>query len=309
MRKHVIAGCLLALLAPKSASAGTIFFDDAQRLSLSWGADAYYSFLGLSASVMPPMVGENVLDAKEEDQVYGYLLSHIYIPRYLNLELSANPLPILGVYLKSEQPGIYGAGAVYQSINLIESITAGFPEPGALSLFIGNNVFFVNFENNETVGMGFGGFLVSYGNYHIVNNLLVSENWWELEGKLKGVSISELRKLSFSFRVGARFHAHPEIDDTVYLSFVRDHLDKGTSAWSLFQNTSFEVRADFSTQDLKPSRFVALLGKKFPISEGAVVFHLAAGVSGVFRGGYSGTLQQTALVDGLSLLIRPNLTF
>jgi len=297
--------CALA----RPALAGSTFLDEAQQLRLDWGADAYYSFLGVNGSLISPQSGENVIDAQAEDGVYAYLLRNFFFPKMLQLELSINPLPVAGVYLKSQQRGFYERGKIIDQVNIIESVTSGFPEPGAVSLFIGNNVFMMNFDTGETEGIGFGGLLVSYGNYHIVSNELVRENWLETEAKLKGIALSNTQKLSFSFRVGARFHSHPDIRNSVYVSMARSHLDRQYWGWSPLRNSEAEFRADFSQHDGRPTRFIALFGKKLPSPEGEYIFSLALGVEGVFASGYSGRLAQNKLEAGWTFLLRPNVAF
>jgi len=295
--------------APKTTLAGSLFLDETQQLRIDWGGDAYYSFVGFNGSLLNPQEGQNVIDAAAEGGVYGYLLENFLFPHMLNLELSVNPLPVVGVYLKSEQPSFYDRGKIVTNLNIIESVTSGFPEPGAVSLFLGNNVFLVNFDSGETEGIGFGGLLLSYGNYHIVSNELVRENWLETEAKLKGISLSETQKLAFSFRVGARFHSHHDIRNTVYISMARSHLDRQYWGWSPFKNSEAEFRTDFSQSGLQPTRVLILAGKKLPSPEGEYVFSLAVGVEGIFADGYSGNLAKRKLETGWTFLLRPNIAF
>lgn len=296
-------------LMSRNAHAGAIFIDEEQRYSLTWGFDAYYTFLSFSGSLIRPTVGVNILDAKEEDNVYLELLRNIYIPRTFNLEASVNPLPLLGTYIKDQHLAFYNRAEVIDGLNLIESVSAGFPEPGAVSLFLGNNVFIVNFETDETEGIGYGGLLFSYGRHHIVSNTLVNDDWLEVEAKLKGIFLSETHRVSFSFRVGGRLHDHPNIRNTVYVSLVRSHQDREYHGWSPLLNSEAEFRYDMDTDDFRPSRFIAVFGKKMPSPGGAVIFSLALGVLGVFQHGYTGRLANNTVESGWTFLIRPNVSF
>jgi hypothetical protein len=226
------------------------------------------------------------------------------------LDREATSYSVLGVYLKSEHRSLYDRGKVVGSVNILESVTSGFPEPGAVSLFLGNNVFLVNFDTNETEGIGFGGLLLSYGNYHIASNDLIRDNWLETEAKLKGVTLSATEKRSFSFRVGARFHGHPDIRNTVYLSMARSQLDRHYWGWLPLQNSDAEFRADFSPVTLRPTRLLVLAGKKMPSPSGEYVFSLSLGVEGVFAAGYAGALAaQHQVQPGWTFLLRPNIGF
>jgi hypothetical protein len=301
---------LVLLFALSSARAGNLFLDEGQRLSLNWGFDPYYTFAGLTMSLLQPIVGENVLDAGAEPNIYWTLLRGFYLPRTMNLEVSVNPLPVTGVLLKTHARSFYDSAEITDGLNVIQSMTDGFPEPWAVSLFLGTNVFLVNFDNDETEGIGFGGFLFSYGNLHIVNNKLVDDHWLEVEAKLKGVSLSEQNKLSFSIRAGTRLHAHEEAADTLYLSLQRSHTNRAYTGWSLVQNVDIETRFDVRIQDFKPTRLILLAGKRFPLGDdGDYIFTMALGALAVFKSAYSGALEADAHVQPLTFLIRPMLSF
>ena len=111
---------------------------DQKRLSLELELDAYYSSLDLIASLTDkpiPDVGE-----KSEFEIYKDLLLSSYLPRFLLLEASVNPMPCLGVLIKENAQDFYEDAEVADGINLVRVVTAGFEEPYALSMFLGNVV-------------------------------------------------------------------------------------------------------------------------------------------------------------------------
>ena len=291
------------------ALAGSLFVDAEKRYALHWGLDPYYAFVGLNGSVISPDAGANVLDARAEETIYLYLLRTFFLPHMINVELSLNPMPIAGIYLKTRQRRFYDRAEIYGDVNMLESITVGFPEPGAVSLFLGNNAFLVNDTTRETEGIGFGGLLISYGNYHIANNVPIRDDWFEGEAKVKGIALSATQALAFSFRVGARLHGHRDIRNTVYLSMKRTHDDRAYLGWSILRNSDAEFRIDFAMKGLGPTRLVALVGKKVPILAGAAIVSLGVGVEGIFSSGYVGSLASTTVDTGWTLLLRPNVTF
>src|SRR3989338_524797 len=139
---------------------------DKKRISLEYELDPYYSSIDLYISLTDkpiPDVGE-----KEEGEIYKDLLYSSYIPQFLLLEASVNPLPNLGVYLKDRNPDIYRQGEISGNFNLIRAMTAGFEDPHAVSVFFGNVVNFVTPGEDRLYGnKGYMGYLFSTGNYHI----------------------------------------------------------------------------------------------------------------------------------------------
>lgn len=285
----------------------SVFFDSKYRKSIDLNLDAYYSSLGLN---LPLSSGEKqVLDASAEQNLYFYLIKNFLKPQSIRFEASINPMPIGGVYLKSNYNSIYNRAEVMPSLNLIRSISEGFPDPGALSLFLGNQVYFGDYETKKIKGIGYGGFLLSYGNYHIVSNNLIPDNWIEAEFKLKGGMIDDLREIFFSFRFGSRVNFEPNIHDSVYFSIKRDRVDRSYFGLSPIKNSSLELRLDVNLASLNPSRFLLLFGKKISTPGGKYVFSLSMGVLGIFKDGYSGKLADDKVVEGWTFLFRPNVKF
>ncbi|HAP67429.1 MAG TPA: hypothetical protein DCQ99_06485, partial [Nitrospinae bacterium] len=158
---------------------------DKKRVSLEYEIDPYYSSIDLFISLTDkpiPDVGE-----KEEVEIYKDLLYSSHIPQFLLLEASVNPLPSLGVYLKDRNLDTYNRGEISPNFNLIKAMTAGFEEPHALSVFFGNVLNFVTPGEDRLYGnKGYMGYLFSMGNYHIKDNVLINDNWYEIEWKIKG---------------------------------------------------------------------------------------------------------------------------
>jgi hypothetical protein len=58
-------------------------------------------------------------------------------------------------------------------------------------------------DGKEIKGNGYSRYLFSAGNYHIKDNLLIHDRWQEFEWKMKGDLKSQVKKLSWSLRIGA----------------------------------------------------------------------------------------------------------
>ena len=314
---HTRMDAMLVLLAfcfclsPLSAQAGKawiFFLNEQHSRTLDLQIDPYYSALGYGDMISDEE--PTVLDAHAEESIYGHLLWHFFDPQSVRLEVSANPLPILGVYLKRQRSDFYRKAQVNENFHLIKAMTLGFPDPGALSIFFGNKAYIGDYETGELTGVGYGGVLLSFGNYHVVNNSLVADPWVEMETKLKGGSFAEDREINFSFRVGGRAHLNQNIKHTVYFAVKRDRVDRDYFGWSPLKNSALEVRVDVNVEDYRPSQYLVLLGKKFPVRDSRLVFSLGLGLLRVAGSGYKGALANSvAHKNSWSILLRPNISF
>ena len=116
--------------------------------------DAYYTSLGLYVALTKspiPHVGD-----QSEKELYLTLLSRAYAPRFLVIEGSVNPLPYAGTYIKERHTNFYDEARVTGSFNWIKAVTAGFEEPYAYSVFLGNIVDFGLGDMLQIVGAEIG---------------------------------------------------------------------------------------------------------------------------------------------------------
>jgi len=251
-----------------------------------------------------PRVGE-----KSEAEIYATLLSRAaLLPRFVVFEASVNPLPYLGVYIKRNEPGLYENAQISGSFNWVQALTAGFEEPYALSLLAGNVVAFDVRGSSEVKGLGYSGYLYSIGNYHIKDNTLIHDRWHEMEWKLKGDRKSPVKKLSWSFRIGAKLHGHPDILDILYLSFRRSRLDYRLDESSLLHNSGFEYTVDLNLGSYSPVRHYFTVDKKWPIENKQMAFTLALGFIRESAARYSGPLANGE-GNNFQFLVQPNIAF
>jgi hypothetical protein len=276
--------------------------------------DPYYSAVGMYNSLTGKPIPHMKVDSELE--IYRELISKFYQPRTLILEASLNPLPYAGTLIRKHQPGVYDRAQWTSNFNLVQAVTAGFEEPWAVSLFLGNVVSFDTIKN-PLLGKrnGYSGMLVSYGNYHIKDNTLVKDDWVELEGKLKGEEILKDRSLRWSFRGGAKFHGNRYIADSFYVGFRRSRTDfkegSGTSFW--LHNSGFEYISDFSQKKLEPLRHYFVVDKKFPAKNSRMAFTLGLGFVWTADKKYSGPLADRApgarSANNFQFILQPNLEF
>jgi hypothetical protein len=278
-----------------------------QFVELELELDAYYTNIGLFLALTKtpiPHVGE-----KTEKEIYTTLLRRAYAPRFLVLEASVNPLPYLGTYIREDHRDFYDDARVSGSFNWVKAVTAGFEEPYAVSAFLGNVVDFDVPENKKIRGKGFSGLLYSTGTYHIKDNVLVRDDWEEIEWKVKGDWKTPDRKLSWSFRVGLKLHDNPDITDIYYLSFRRSRLDFDPRGQSVFNNSGFEYTVDLERGTLTAIRHYFYVDKKWPFEGKKMAFALAMGFVWESARKYSGALAAGSDAGGTQIILRPNIEF
>ncbi len=282
--------------------------EEFKRFKIVFEPDAYYTNIELITSLTKapiPQLGE-----KTESEIYRTLISGAAVlPRFLVLEGSFNPLPYLGVSIKEHDRNFYDNAQLSGSFNWVKAVTAGFEEPWAVSVLAGNVVNFDVSGRKDIKGIGYSGYLISRGNYHIKDNELIKDNWWEYEWKIKGDRKSPVKKLSWSFRIGLKLHENPDITDIIYLSFRRSRTDYRPEKLSLFNNSGFEYTFDMDRKTLGSIRHYFYVDKKWPFENKKMAFSLAAGFVWESSKKYTGPLAVGRESDDFQIILRPNIEF
>ena len=279
-----------------------------KRINLEYELDPYYSsvdlFVSLTDKPIPDVAERGELD------IYKDLIYSSYIPQFLVFEASVNPLPNLGVYLKEQNLDLYKQGEISGNFNLIKAMTAGFEEPHAASVFFGNVVNYRAPGGDKIYGnKGYIGYLFSMGNYHIKDNVLIKDNWYEIEWKIKGDRKTPISRLNWSFRVGGKLHEHTEIMNILYFSMRRSRVDYKESAASMLRNSGFEYTIDVSTKNYEAIRHYFFVDKKWPWKSMNVAFSIALGFVWESDQKYSGSLKEKEKRDDFQFILRPNISF
>lgn len=270
--------------------------------------DPYYTDLDINIPLTEKPIPTITSDS--ETEIYRELTKGSLIPRFMLLEASVYPMPVLGAYIKRHTPGLYSQGEIgHSGVNIFESITAGFQEPYAFSVFFGNVARLVR-PNEKLVedNMGYSGYLVSVGNKHIKDNTLISDNWMELEWKIKGKFDYPGRKVDWSFRIGARKNSNPYIVDQVYISIQRSNLDFHAPFLNWIANSNLDMKLFFSQYGGKVVREEYVVGKKYPVTRYRFSPTLDFGLIWDSPGSYTGPLQ-TKSVSTWTLVFRPSVEF
>ena len=281
---------------------------DKKRVSLEYEIDPYYSSIDLFISLTDKPISD--VGEKEEVEIYKDLLYSSHIPQFLLFEASVNPLPSLGVYLKDRNLDTYNRGEISPNFNLIKAMTAGFEEPHALSVFFGNVVNFATPGEDRLYGnKGYMGYLFSMGNYHIKDNVLINDNWYEIEWKIKGDRKTPTSRLNWSFRIGGKLHENTEIRNILYFSIRRSRIDYEASPAAILRNSGFEYTADVSTKNYDVMRHYFFVDKKWPWKRIGTAFSIAVGFVWESDQKYSGSLKEKGKRDDFQFILRPNISF
>ncbi len=268
--------------------------------------DPYYSNLGYYISLTDEAIPEVIED--NETVLYLRLLDRAFsTPRFMVLELSVNPLPLLGVHIRKHHANTYENAQLRGDFNLVQALTEGFEEPYALSLFLGGVEQFVQpGQSKISSNKSYNGYLLSIGSKHIVNNQLVDDNWYELEWKIKGDQDFHNRQLSWSLRVGAKIHDNQDITDVVYFGLRRNHFDSETNG-SWFDDADIEYTIELNKNNLSLTEQSLFVNKKWatPFSQ-SIAFEFGIGFV-LERNKYLGSLQSQT--DEFSVILRPGFHF
>jgi len=282
--------------------------EEFKRFKVVFEPDAYYTDVDLIIALTRtplPHLGE-----KSETEIYTTLLSRAAVlPQFLVLEASVNPMPYFGTYIREHNPNFYENAQVSGSFNWVKAVTAGFEEPYAVSCLAGNVATFDIPGNKDAKGLGYSGYLFSAGNYHIKDNVLIHDEWQEYEWKMKGDMKTPDKKLSWSFRVGAKNHGNPYITNVFYVSVRRSRLDYKPVGSSLFYNSGFEYTYDMDQRTFNPIRQYFYVDKKWPFEGKQMALSLALGFVWESAKKYSGPIAAGRTKDDFQFILRPNLEF
>jgi hypothetical protein len=277
-----------------------------KRFQVVFELDAYYTDLDFVIALTRNPILD--LGEKTEAEIYATLLTRAAVlPQFLVLEASINPLPYFGTYVRSHWKRFYQDAQLSDNFNWIKTLTAGFEEPYAFSVLVGN---VANFEVpglQDTKGLGYSGYLISYGNFHIKDNRLISDDWWEFEWKMKGDRKSPVKKLNWSFRIGAKEHSNPNITDILYVSFRRSRVDYKSEGSFLFNNSGFEYTYSMDRRSFSAIQHYLTVDKKWPLESWRIAPALGLGFVWESSRKYTGSLARGR--DNFQFIIRPNIEF
>jgi len=273
-------------------------------IEIEW--DAYYSNIGFYQSLTNQPIPEIIED--DETSTYKRMFDRVFNkPRFMLIELGVYPLPYATAYVQEKHLSTYEKATI-GDFNVLQAITAGYDEPYALSLFFGSVVRFIKpGEEKKLKNRGYNGWVLSYGDQHIVKNQLVDDNWYELEWKIKGDKDFEAKTLSWSFRIGGKVHDNQNITDVLYFGIRRNHLDVASDDLSWFENADIEYKIDLDKDTFELSQQSLFINKKWP----TLIFRKSTFEFGVGfiqqKRKYVGQLENQQ--EDFQLILRPSFKF
>ncbi|MDH4188986.1 MAG: hypothetical protein OEW21_02110 [Betaproteobacteria bacterium] len=282
---------------------------DKPKLETLWEWSPYYSSMGLHV----PLTDEAFPDGgrMKEADVYRQLFLRSLRPSVLLIEASVYPMPVLGVWTRSHNTDFYNHAIIGGSnkLNVVQIVTAGFQEPWAVSAFLGSQMKFSREdEDSRDTNRGYMGYLVSAGKKHIKENVLIDDDWLEVEWKMKGDRTFKEDRLSWSFRLGGKFNRNPDITDTAYLGITRSSLDFRSPFLSFLYNSRVTLFTEFSMRHPMLLRQEVIFGKKYPSEALGMAWEVDFGLIFERASKYTGPLAPLATTS-YTLVIRPNIVF
>ncbi|MEI7841671.1 MAG: hypothetical protein WCI39_01460 [Gallionellaceae bacterium] len=295
--------------APAAIAQSAPAYEEKSKVDWMWEIDPYYTDFGVNI----PLTSKPIptIRSTSEAVIYRELIEGSLIPRFMVVETSIYPMPLLGTYLKASEPNFYGQGRIghHSSVNILESATAGFQEPWAVSAFFGNIAKIVRpGEQRKGSNVGYTGYLISAGVKHIKNNDMIDDRWMEFEWKIKGNVDYFDEKLGWSFRIGSKLHDNELITDVLYLSLYRSNLNAHLPFLDWISNSALDVKMHFAKKTGHLIRQEYVIGKKYPRVGQAYTPTLDIGVVWSSPEEYSGLLRTTE-VNTLTLVFRPSVQF
>lgn len=263
---------------------------------------AYYSSVGLYVPISDDPFPDG--GQLEEMDVYRKLLERSWRPNVVIFEASVYPMPVAGVWLRRNATDFYDI-----SPTLIEAVTAGFQEPWAVSAFFGSQMKFSRAgESERETNRAYLGYLISGGSKHIKKNVLIDDDWLELEWKMKGERIFREQRLEWSFRVGGRYNANRDIADTLHFGVRRSNLDFKSPVLSWLDNSRVDLFTELDVDGFRIVRQELIFGKKYPLESRKYALEFDVGLIYEHASKYTGDLAPLSKT-AITVVFRPNIVF
>lgn len=275
-------------------------------IEYGYEADIYYS--NISAYLDLDTANE-LQDAslKSEKQIYKELIQNTFHPNVFLTELAIHPMPITGIYLKSEQREFYDKFE-FDNFNPIRSITAGFEEPYSLSFFFGRMILFSKAKDLSIKNRAFIGYLFSIGNYTIKDNSAYENKWLRMEFKLKGTRSKKTQDLDWSFRIGTQLNHNNSFANTLYIGARRSKIQYTKNQYSFINNGAINSLLEVN-YNFELTKAELVYEKILPVKlRKKSAFKLGIGYVYDSSKRYNGNLRQSDIINH-QLVIRPNLKF
>lgn len=267
----------------------------------------------------------NIIKQGDESKIYSYLGKQILSPKFVLLQTTFYQLSALSSYLETDEQNHFNRFNSVGGINLLSSVGMGNEEPYAFSLFLGNIAFLSYRQKNKQgkmqqsqSGSALAGFGLNFGYHQIFDNIYFPDNWYQPEIILIGnLKENYVRKISWNFRVGAKFHSNKILRDAYSFTIERNHATFKKIGFSLSQNSKlkYKISVPVSFKNSPPFLIYMLFsyGKKFPFKffNRKMFFVFGAGINWQWGYFYNRTINKFEDTPSkkITWLIQPNIEF
>ncbi len=281
-----------------------------ELVEFDYELDAYYSNVSAFIDLDTKEETENALN-KTEEEIYRDLATNILNPNVFLIEAAVFPMPVTGLFIRSEYDDFYNKAQLSPTTNLVKSITAGFEEPYSLSFFIGRMLVFKKRAKNRVgKNRAYLGFLISVSDKSIKDNIAYDNYSFNVEYKLKGTRDKQTSDLDWSFRIGYKQNSNYNFVDTLYLGARRSSSDFTKDVWSVIYNSAFNALLEVDKGNFNFTKAEFTIEKKFPLQKGKTKMVLGIVMGYIYNSNsrYRGTLRTNG-VENHQFVFRPNLKF
>ena len=239
-----------------------------------------------------------------EPKLYFNQILQSFHPRQVLIEGAFYPLPYACSAVR--ETSSYDNFQLGENFHLLKSLAAGYDEPWALSLLLGNLWGFKHpAVKDKWQGAAYMGFILSCGNKQLFANQMITDDWWQLEWKVKGIRYTFRDKKEWNFYFGFKKHSEENVADIFYVNFYRNHtLYVKSKKRAFLPNFSVNWRTEL---DLYKGGLVSqylLLGKKFPWKKRIFIFEF--GILWQEQAKFRGFSEEE---QNFQIILRPNIEF
>jgi hypothetical protein len=181
------------------------------------------------------------VEKMSELQLYLTLLKRSLDPKYILVQVTGNPMINFSSWFERKHSIHYEKFKIAENFNVLEVLSAGYQEPYSMSLFLGDLMPFweKTKEGRKQAGSAVSGFVATFSNRSIVRNILVENNWIDLQWKIKVVKATRQTSISSVFSGGMIFYGSPLFSNALVLDLCRERYSR--SKWNFRDNSSIRL--------------------------------------------------------------------
>lgn len=201
----------------------------------------------------------------DEKILYYNLLKESLFPKWFLFQTTIYPTAILSSYIKSVKEKIFNRFKITENFNLLSSLGSGYEEPYSFSIFLGEIATFRDISKDNILkiaGGGIMGYVLTFGDYQIMENTFLKAQWFRLEWKVKGYRSLEGSSYNWNFRVGIKHYGISDIRYVFLISLERERIDHEFKLFSLINNCNYSIFLYKSIENNAMNKVFFVFGKR-----------------------------------------------